>query len=398
MNLNHAQDHAYTPYFSFGRSSRRVTILSSKIKLWMFPRRSCCCLFELLFLSRRDSGWPETCTPSGDHPLGPSWLNARHSYNPTLCQSWAWELYLFHIIIGPLAAGWATNTPAFRKLHHPRILHMCSTSRGTLLARQRLVQTTCLFLSVWLSVCVSGCLSEPGLCPYIWPVCSLCVCVPTLRVFQCDSSLLLLSKRRWLIYTQSTVLLCCCAIQEAPIVFHFGTFYEAEKCIKGSAWRGSHFSVYEGHKNVEMSKLRGHYSLCWFTKWSWDNFPEEMGNVSCFLGEQTLNPTMKINLQRDEACTQSITALKTKPCSLEIHRHHIVLQQKQTQINSDDPVFSTQSMHVIASWFQLKCEGTVCHRVEALQADCHWVFKWMEMSRGKKNNPRTRVGKYKDLK
>lgn len=51
-----------------------------------------------------------------------------------------------------MAAGRPTNTPTFRRLHHPRILHMFHNSSGTLLARQTLVQTTCLFQTVWLPV------------------------------------------------------------------------------------------------------------------------------------------------------------------------------------------------------------------------------------------------------
>lgn len=92
--------------------------------------------------------------PSALHDFMPDIAVAPH------CQSKAWELYLFHIIIGPMAVGRLPNTSAFRMLHHPRILHMCSTnSRGTFLTRQTLLRTTCLYLSV----CVP-------FRPCIWPV------------------------------------------------------------------------------------------------------------------------------------------------------------------------------------------------------------------------------------
>lgn len=51
-----------------------------------------------------------------------------------------------------MAAGRPTNTPTFRRLHHPGILHMFHNSGGTLMARRTLVQTTCLFQTVWLPV------------------------------------------------------------------------------------------------------------------------------------------------------------------------------------------------------------------------------------------------------
>lgn len=129
---------------------RHNLILTSKIKVWIFPRRLCCCLFELMFLSR--GAW--NCAPSGDHPLGPSWLHAWHSYNPTLCQSEAWELYLFHIIIAPMAVGRPANTPAFRRLHHARILHMCSAAPAGHYYRGRgwCRQPVCF--------CLAACLSE----------------------------------------------------------------------------------------------------------------------------------------------------------------------------------------------------------------------------------------------
>ena len=117
-----------------------------------------------MFLSRGD----ESCDPSGDHP---SWLHAWHSYNPTMCQSQVWDLCLFCIIIAPMAKGWPTNTPAFRRLHHPKILYVFRNSRGGITAEA--VQTTCLFLSGCLSVWITLCLC-------IWPGCSsLYVCLST---------------------------------------------------------------------------------------------------------------------------------------------------------------------------------------------------------------------------
>ena len=141
-----------------------------------------------------------------------------------------------------MAAGRPANAPAFRKLHHPWILHVFGLP-GDITGEE---ETTCLFLSVWLSVGPSD-----SLCPYVWSVCSLCplclsVCACILcprHVFQCDSSLLPFSERTRLIYKCSTVLLCCCVTEEAPIVFHFGTFYEGETGIRVTACKTSHLAV-----------------------------------------------------------------------------------------------------------------------------------------------------------
>lgn len=59
-----------------------------------------------------------------------------------------------------MAAGGSNNTPAFRRLHHPRILHMCSTTPGGGGHYWR----NCLLQSVWLPFWII-------LSPYIWPVC-----------------------------------------------------------------------------------------------------------------------------------------------------------------------------------------------------------------------------------
>ena len=84
---------------------------------------------------------------------------------------------------------------------------MFHNSSGTLLARQTLVQTTCLFLSVCLSVCLSGWLpvSIPSLCVHLARLSFLptlfvrLLGAPVPRVSQPDSSLLLHNKRTWLI-------------------------------------------------------------------------------------------------------------------------------------------------------------------------------------------------------
>lgn len=50
-----------------------------------------------------ERGWVGNSAPSGDQSLSPSWLHARHSYNSHCVNPE--ELYLFHFIIAPVAAG-----------------------------------------------------------------------------------------------------------------------------------------------------------------------------------------------------------------------------------------------------------------------------------------------------
>lgn len=50
-----------------------------------------------------ERGWVGNSAPSGDQSLSPSWLHARHSYNSRCVNPE--ELYLFHFIIAPVAAG-----------------------------------------------------------------------------------------------------------------------------------------------------------------------------------------------------------------------------------------------------------------------------------------------------
>lgn len=107
-----------------------------------------------------------------------------------------------------MAAGRPTNTPTFRRLHHPRILHMFHNSSGTLLARRTLVQTTCLFQTVWPPVW-----NCPG--PYIWVWPAMFVCLLslwslsriTLHIFFCLAA---------------PELPCCvqCRVTKTKVVFH----------------------------------------------------------------------------------------------------------------------------------------------------------------------------------
>lgn len=123
----------------------------------------------------------ETGAPSGDLSLSPSWLHARHSYNPTLCGSQAWELYLFphhnwphgcrqvHLMLplleGCIIAGFSTCVPQLQGGHYWRDRHRFS------------------LLSIRLAACLSR-LSVYTSGPSAFFVClfflSLSVCLPSI--------------------------------------------------------------------------------------------------------------------------------------------------------------------------------------------------------------------------
>lgn len=105
-----------------------------------------------------ERGWVGTSAPSGDQSLSPSWLHARHSYN-SRCVS-PEELYLFHFIIAPMAAGRSLILLLLEGCIIPGFSTCVPQLQGALLARQTLGQTDSLVRSVWIF-----------LCPYVWPDC-----------------------------------------------------------------------------------------------------------------------------------------------------------------------------------------------------------------------------------
>lgn len=177
--------------------------------------------------------------PCEDDPVGSSCLSVSQTVdvNAAVSRCGGRGLYLSHMIIGPGATCCPSNTADFRRLHHPWILHMCSTScgrgwwgvgarghywRGRGLCRQPVCFYPC--------VCVTS-LSDPCACLSLWP--SVCLRPPL--VFHGLGSLLLSTRGLRLIREcRVCVLLCCGFTDDQTIMFHFGPFYEV---IKGKCPR-----------------------------------------------------------------------------------------------------------------------------------------------------------------